>query len=97
MRDQCHLFLNSLRHLSVTLLGYLSYSQMLCIELAAVIDAGESIIKTTYRLEGDGLLILQVYEEVATVKASIQTAHYPNVVAVAQEIAKGDANLQQYL
>ena len=33
----------------------------LIIELCAVIDAGEPFVKTTYNLEGDGLLIFTAY------------------------------------
>lgn len=69
---------------------------MLHLELAAVINAGQYFVKATYRLEGDGLLILQVYEEISKVRAVIWSAHYPNVAAFAQWITKADANLQQH-
>ncbi len=32
------------------------------IELAAVIDLGETFVKATYRLEGDGALVFECYE-----------------------------------
>ena len=70
-------------------------SQVLHLELAAVINAGQYFVKATYQLEGDGL-ILQAYEEIAKVRAVIQSAHYPKVAAFAQWIAKVDANLQQH-
>lgn len=69
---------------------------MLHLELAAVINAGQYFVKATYQLEGDGPLILQVYEEISKVRAVIRSAHYPNVAAFAQWIAKPDANLQQH-
>ena len=68
-------------------------SQVSHLELAAVINAGQYFVKATYQLEGDGL-ILQAYEEIAKVRAVIRSAHYPNVAAFAQWIAKADANLQ---
>lgn len=70
-------------------------SQVLHLELAAVINAGQYFVKATYQLEEDGL-ILQAYEEIAKVRAVIRSAHYPTVAAFAQWIAKVDANLQQH-
>ena len=70
-------------------------SQVLHLELAAVINAGQHFVKATYQLEEDGL-ILQAYEEIAKVRAVIWSAHYPTVAAFAQWIAKVDANLQQH-
>ena len=70
---------------------------LLRVELAAVVDAGETIVKATYRLEGDGPLVFQAYEEIATVRAAVRSAHYPNVLAVTRQIASGDSNLQQRL
>ena len=72
-------------------------SQLLRVELASVVDCGHSFVKATYQLEGDGPLILQAYEEIATVRAAVQSAHYPNVIAVTQLLANGDMNLQQRL
>ena len=68
---------------------------LLRVELAAVIDAGQTIVKATYRLEGDGPLIFHAYEEIATVRAAVRSAHYPNVLAGTWQIASGDSNLQQ--
>ena len=80
----------------LTLIQDAHESQVLHLELAAVINAGQYFVKATYRLEGDGLLILQVYEEISKVRAVIWSAHYPNVAAFAQWITKADANLQQH-
>ncbi len=45
------------------------------IELAAVVDGGECLVKTTYKLEGDGPVALRAYELVTTVLASIRVSH----------------------
>ncbi len=37
------------------------------IELAAIIDAGDTFVKATYKLEGDGPLAFQCYEILNTV------------------------------
>ena len=39
-------------------------------EVAAVVDVGEHFVKTTYRLEGDGALMVNCYEEIAKLQAS---------------------------
>ena len=62
-------------------------SSLLKIELAATIDLGEHLVKSAYRLEGDGPLALECYEIVATLKATIHTGHYPNVQAIARTLA----------
>ena len=72
-------------------------NQFLTVELASVVDCGHPIVKATYRLEGDGPLIFQAYEEIATVREAVRSAHYPNLLAVTQKIANGDSNLQHCL
>ena len=57
------------------------------LELAAVIDWGEVIVKATYNLEGDGPLSITAYEEVNTVAAAIRVAHTPNTEAVIRSIS----------
>ena len=52
--------------------------QSLRVELASVVDCGHPIVKATYRLEGDGPLIFQAYEEIATIRAAIHSGHYPS-------------------
>ena len=71
--------------------------QFLRVELASVVDCAHPIVKATYRLEGDGPLIFQAYEEIATVREAVRSAHYPSLLAVTQQIANGDSNLQQCL
>ena len=58
-------------------------------ELAITIDAGEPFVKATYRLEGDGPLALKAYEEISLLRSTISNEHYPNVLAVANEVAGG--------
>ena len=67
------------------------------LELAAVIDVGEHFVKSTYALEGDGPLVLICYEEIKKLRAVIQLGHYPNVNAIAAEIAPGNPAVQQQL
>ena len=82
------------------LLGIISDPQKytdLKIELAATIDVGEPFVKATYSLEGDGPLVLQCYEVVSSVNTSIESAHYPNLNAVALAIAPNDPITKQKL
>ena len=65
------------------------------VELAAVIDAGEPLVKTTYYLEGDGPLSLNCYEGMTTVLTSIRTGHYPIVEAVSRSLSGGDTQLHE--
>ena len=57
-------------------------SCQLQMEVAITIDAGESFVKSTYVLEGDGELAFRALEEVSKIRAVISTAYYPNVIAV---------------
>ena len=65
------------------------YCRKLHMELAITIDAGEPFVKATYRLEGDGPLALKAYEEISLLRSTISNEHYPNVLAVANEVAGG--------
>ena len=58
--------------------------QDLCMELAALVDAGVHFVNATYYLEGDGPLIFTCYERLSAVTRA---------VAVAREIAGGNAVL----
>ena len=53
------------------------------IELAAVVDLGQHFVKVTYQLEGDGPIVFECYQVIATLSAVVHTAHYPNVNAIA--------------
>ena len=55
------------------------------VKLAAVIDVGQHFVKSTYNLEGDGLLSLNCYEEILKIRSSIHSANYPNVQTVIQK------------
>ena len=56
-------------------------------ELASVVDAREPFVKSTYILEGDGPLFFKCYDQIQTLKAGIDNAHYPNVNALAQHLS----------
>ena len=64
-------------------------------ELAAVVDAGVSLVRATYNLEGDGPLVLECYEIMSTVVASIQAGFYPNVEVVSRKLCPGNSMAQQ--
>jgi len=66
------------------------------LELAAVIDWGEVIVKATYNLEGDGPLSITAYEEVNTVAAAIRVAHTPNTEAVIRSISTQSSVQQRH-
>ena len=61
-------------------------SACLQLELAAVIDAGEIFIKSTYALEGYEALVFKCYEVLCELNAFIQMAHFPNLVAVSRRL-----------
>ena len=68
------------------------------VELAAVIDVRQHFVKSTYNLEGDGLLSLTCYEEILKIRSSIHSAYYPNVQAVIQSLLpESEAALQMQL
>ena len=54
-------------------------------ELAAVIDVGTPFVKATYKLEGDGPLIFECYDVLASLAMGITTAHYPNQNALCEK------------
>ena len=67
------------------------------VEIAITVDAMQPFVSATYKLEGDSALSLIAYEQLSMLYASISTQHYPNVVAVAREIACGNASHEQQL
>ena len=71
--------------------------QDLRLELAAIVDAGIHFVKSTYTLEGNGPLIFSCYEHLSAVAQEVGVGHYPCSMAVAREIANGDAALQARL
>ena len=60
------------------------------LELEAIIDVGESFVKATYALEGDGPLVFSCFERLQGVSNACQNVHLPNVHAVAVSIVKED-------
>ena len=46
-------------------------NRKLQVELAITVDVGEPFVKATYRLEGDGPLVLSAYEEIAALRVAI--------------------------
>ena len=59
-------------------------------ELAATIDAATPFVKAIYNLEGDGLLALTCYEAISTLNVAARQAYYPNLEAVAGQVASDD-------
>ena len=60
------------------------------LELEAIVDVGESFVKATYALEGDGLLVFSCFERLQRVSNACQNVHLPNVHAVAVSIVNED-------
>ena len=57
------------------------------IELATVVDCGESFMKATYNLKGNGPVIYKYYEILDALTEGIHTAHFPNLQAVARKLS----------
>ena len=58
-------------------------------------DFGEPFVKATYRLKGDGLLALAVYEEIVTLYASISAQHFPKTLVVATKLSSSTTQKRQ--
>ena len=65
--------------------------------MAAVIDAGEVVVKATYNLEGDGPLALVAYGIIRSVHASLQSAHFSSLSALCARLHPNDVNSQLQL
>ena len=57
----------------------------------------ESFVKATYKLEGDVPLSLEAYQQLSILFASVSTQHYPNVAAMVNAEANGNASHEQQL
>ena len=57
----------------------------------------EPFVKAAYKLEGDGSLSLEAYQQLSILFAFVFTQHYPNVAAVAMAEANGNASHEQQL
>ena len=84
----------------IEMLSDVSKRCALQLELAAIVDAGESLVKATYTLEGDGPIVLTAYELINTILLSIRTAHFPNLTSLADQmsaLSANDSSAQQQL
>ena len=72
-------------------------ARKLRIEIAVTVDAMEPFVKATYKLEGDGALSLVAYDQLSMLYAQVSTQYYPNVVAMAKEVAHGNTAHEQQL
>ena len=72
-------------------------NRKLHMELAITVDAMEPFVKATYRLEGDGPLMLKAYEDVDTLSTWILNQHYPNTKAAAKTLTTTPAQQRQLL
>ena len=64
-------------------------------ELVAVIDGGRPFVTNTYTLEGDGPLVLSVYDKLQEIVESTGDMHFPNTKAVAKSISPNNQARQQ--
>ena len=62
------------------------------IELAITVDSMEPFVKATCDLEGDGPLVLYAYQKISSLHAHVSLAHDPSVLAVADDLAQGNAS-----
>ena len=62
------------------------------LEIAITVDSMKLFVKATYLLEGDGPL---AYQHLSLLYNHIATEHYPNVSALAQQLAGGNQSHQQ--
>ena len=81
----------------LTFFSDLNKKILLQVELAAIIDWGKPFVKGTYKLEGDGPLALTCFEVIETITASIQSANYPNLCAVAERLSGAQPTNMQIL
>ena len=65
------------------------------IEIAATVNTGMPFVKATYTLEGDGPLVLECCQIIATLPAAVRVAHYLNVQAVSRRLYQGNSQVQQ--
>ena len=71
-------------------------NRKLKIEIDTTVDTMEPFVKATYKLQGDGPLSLEAYQQFSILFASVSAQHYPNV-AVAKAEANGNASHEQHL
>jgi len=69
-------------------------SKNMKVEFAAIVGAGKQFVQATYKLEGDGPLVFQVYEIISALSTSITMENYPNVPAVVKNISRSTEQLR---
>ena len=52
------------------------------VKLASLVDFADKVVKTCYRLEGDGPLVLTTYDIMKTLEAHFLAPSFPNVHAL---------------
>ena len=90
-------FATTIRRKLLAILNDTTKKALLHVEMAAVVDAGEPLVKATYRLDGDGPIALECYEIVSSVIEGVRVAHYPNVEAIVRKLSAGNHQVQQQL
>ena len=69
---------------------------LLKVELAAIVDMGVHFVRSTYSLEGDGLLVIKCYEEISKIRAVITSECYPNLQGIVRSAFPGDLTSQHH-
>ena len=72
-------------------------SRKLKIELAVIVDVMDPFVRATYNLEGDRPLSITAYGCVHSFYEHISVRHFPNVNAVARQLACGNGMHEQQL
>ena len=67
------------------------------LELAITVDSMEPFVRTTYNLEGDGMLAMFAYQQISKLKSAVICEHYPNVNALAKHESGGNASHERQL
>lgn len=65
------------------------------LEMAITVDSMKPFVKATYLMEGDGPLAVVAYQHLSLLSNHIATQHYPNVSALAQQLASGNQSHEQ--
>ena len=79
------------------ILDDLPICRKLKMELAITSDATELFVTTTYNMEGDGPLAIHAYEQMKALYNHVSLRHFPNVAAVARQLADGNVAHERQL
>ena len=66
-------------------------------EMAAVIDAGEVVVKATYNLEGDGPLALIAHQVIKGVQSSLSMQQFPRLTGLSTRLYPNNMAAQQQI